>query len=41
MEMIKQIDMMQDLQNVEAAGEQAKNIPAQKSVPGPKKESPK
>jgi len=41
MEMIKQLDMMQDLHNVEAAGAQAKNLPAAKSVPGQKKESAK
>ena len=41
LDMIKQLDMMQDLHNIEATGDQAKNNPAQKPLPGQKKESAK
>ena len=41
MEMIKQLDMMQDLHTIEAAGDQAKTSTAPKSVPERKKESAK
>jgi hypothetical protein len=41
MEMIKQVDLMQDLHHVEAVGEQAKSATPQKRAPAPKKETPK
>lgn len=41
MEMIKQIDMLQDLHNLEIDGDPARSTTPQKSPPGKKKETAK